>query len=179
MTADSVRLADATGLSSASSIEPVPVAPVPASIPSAVWLIWASEGEYSDRAEWPVVAVTDEAAAQRLVERLTELWRSADQKWRRVEPEWYDKAVEDAFWRNDADAAEYRRLTGEAGHLGGCYSDERSFTCCEVELLTASAIEARRAETGTGSVHESAAGDSRDAQGLAASPTASGERERG
>lgn len=41
-----------------------------------IYLIWASQGEYSDRTEWPVLAVDDEAEGQRITERLTELYNS-------------------------------------------------------------------------------------------------------
>lgn len=159
---DSWRLPDGTGL--LPSVESVPVSPLRAAIPSAVWLVWASEGEYSDRSEWPVVATTDRASGERLVERLTELWRSADQKWRRIEPNWYEKGAVEAFWRDDVDAAEYARLTGDTGWLGGFYTDERSFTCCEVRLLDASAIEARRGETQSGSIADESAAPQADAQ---------------
>jgi hypothetical protein len=38
-------------------------------------LIWATQGEYSDRQEWPVVAMSDAGAAQARCERLNALFR--------------------------------------------------------------------------------------------------------
>lgn len=56
-----------------------------------VWIVMGSTGEYSDRTEWPVIAVTSEAAAK---ERITELevkMQQMPQEWREERWEHEDK----------------------------------------------------------------------------------------
>jgi hypothetical protein len=118
------------------------------------------------------VATADQASAERLVVRLEELWRSLDKLWRikEADDDFYSKEKAEAFWNEQPEAIEYSRLTGRKGeYLGGCYTDERSYTCCEIVVLPASAIEARRAETPeSGSVADESAVAKPDAQGPSA-----------
>lgn len=118
--------------------EPVSaVSALRASIPSALYLLWASQGEYSDRSEWAIAIYTDEAAAQADVERGQALFRKLFGRGRYLG---YD--AEKALW----ETPDGRALSGIVGDECGTW-DELYLTCAPVEVRTASGIAARSDET--------------------------------
>lgn len=104
-----------------------------------VWLIWASQGEYSDRSEWPVAVTMDQATGETVTERLGQLWRELYQIYKRREDE-LDEAGDwggETLFATTPEGIEYTRLTGHPDNLGSVYADDRTFTCCEVRVLSA------------------------------------------
>lgn len=121
--------------------------------PSRVHLLWAAQGEYSDRSEWPIALYENEELALADVLRGEALHRllfgKAYLPWDGRKAKW--------------ETPEGKELKSIVGQECDDY-DNLYLYCCAIEFRDASAIEARRAATGTGAVHESAVGDSRDAQ---------------
>jgi hypothetical protein len=135
-------------------------------VPNAVWLIWATEGEYSDRTEWPIAVTFDKEYGKRVTVRLGQLWRELLEIYRR-RPDDTGDIMGEALFDSTPEGREYQALTGGAkGYLGGIYSEERMFYCCEVPVLPASGIEAATAgETRSGSTEgESPTPEGGDAQ---------------
>jgi hypothetical protein len=104
--------------------------------PSCVHLVLASQGEYSDRREWPVALYENESLAQADVERASALHR---QLFGSEHMRWSDR---DAAWATP-DGRELEAIMGERCDE----SDGLSLYCCRLEYRTAQAIETRRAET--------------------------------
>lgn len=115
-----------------------------------LWLIWAVEGEYSDRSEWPVALCRSQKVAEAITERLGQLWRELHAIYKRREDELDDandwEAV--ALWEGTPEGRELEALTGSRGYLGGSYADDRSYTCCEVSVLSAADALAAREKAG-------------------------------
>ena len=107
--------------------------------PSCVWLIWASQGEYSDRTEWPIAVLHEQASAERATVRLGQLWRQINLTYREREDE-LDAAEDwdgDTLFDGTPEGREYFALTGSRGGLGSYSAEDRDFTCLEVPVWIA------------------------------------------
>ncbi|HYI39975.1 MAG TPA: hypothetical protein VE053_06625 [Allosphingosinicella sp.] len=106
-----------------------------------VWLLWASQGDYSDRNEWPVHAYEDRESAEYAVVRLEALYRELKRRrdeWDENEPDdacqaegydW-DWASKKAF--RTKEGREFKALYGGTCDLNS-YS-ELTLTCAEIEV---------------------------------------------
>lgn len=114
-----------------------------------MWLIWATEGEYSDRSEWPVALCADQATAEAATLRIGQLWRELHAIFKRRENELDEAGDYDGktLSATTDEGRELHALTGASGGLSGYYADDRDYTCCKVRLLDSAAI---RALTNTG-----------------------------
>lgn len=96
--------------------------------PTKVWLVWCSQGEYSDRSEWPLCAFLDEKHAQDDCERRLTLWRLADKTCR-------DENGEINF---DADDGWWEKRNAAFDAIGfGSYNDEPRFYACGIDVFSA------------------------------------------
>lgn len=112
-----------------------------------LYLLWASQGEYSDRSEWAIAAYERKEDAEAAVLRGSALWRVL--------------MAEDGYVPYDERAKrlatpEGQELTALLGSEPSFY-DELTLTCCEIEVRAAQGIEAATAAETVelGSVHES------------------------
>ena len=124
----------------------------------AIWVILASQGEYSDRSEWPVGVCHNQQDAEFLTVRIGSLWRELCTIYRRREDE-LDEAGDwngDTLWETD-EGRELFAITGVKGSFSSVYADERSYYCQEVPIFHAKAMETGTAKTeGLGAKHDSA-----------------------
>jgi hypothetical protein len=104
----------------------------------AIWLVWASQGEYSDRSEWPVVAFTTERRAKRAVERLSELYLAlcAIYKSRETELEEAGDWNGDTLYETTTEGKEFLALGngGKPTLNADPWGYEVSYYCCELTL---------------------------------------------
>jgi hypothetical protein len=91
--------------------------------PSKVWLVWASQGEYSDRTEWPLHAFWNEQTAKDECVNLLTAWRAADQVGRDEDGQ-----------LPDYDTPEERARTAAFRLVCGTEYDEPRFYACEIEI---------------------------------------------
>jgi len=123
-------------------------------IPNAYWLIWASQGEYSDRSEWPLVLCSTKGEAEAVVIELDRLQRGLAVTFTAMDGGWDDS---DKLYEGTPDGLRYMELSGGDKPDLHRYDRHVYYTCSEVPILPASAIEARSDETHGGSaVGESA-----------------------
>jgi hypothetical protein len=112
------------------------------------YLLWVSQGEYSDRSEWPVALYESKADAEAAVLRGGAIWREICGS---------DGFV--AYAREKAVKASplYRELAALAGAEISLY-DDPTFYCCELEMRPASGMEAEGQDPqGLGAEHDSPA----------------------
>lgn len=176
MTKGSGRVPDGTGLVVQAPSQS-PLSRPSGDHPSRVWVLFCSTGEWSDRSEWPIGFVFDEATAERLTVRAGEEWRAANALYPPVEyPDgdvpWAEVTDEQAeAWDAEYEAARNKRsasiramLTVHPDAVSSCEYDDPSYHFHQVAVL-ASAGEAGTAETvEQGSVHEHATAKGGDAQ---------------
>jgi hypothetical protein len=102
------------------------------------WLIWATEGEYSDRNEWPVAVSFDEIVAKRRTVRLGELWRHLVTIYESREEE-LDAALDwdgETLFDELPEGREFLAIGGAKDSLCGSYARDRLYTCCEVPVVS-------------------------------------------
>jgi hypothetical protein len=100
-----------------------------------VWLIWATQGEYSDRNEWPISVGLSKVDAEQRTDRLGQLWRHLCAEYKRREDEldaagdWVGKAI----YETD-EGREFLLIGGTESHFGS-YAEDRMYTCSEVPVI--------------------------------------------
>ena len=101
------------------------------------WLIWATEGEYSDRREWPIAVSFSKEEGEARTVRLGQLWRHLQSEYTRRSEEL--DMMDD--WRGQSllttpEGVEYLALSGDTDtYFGGSYADERTYTCSSVPII--------------------------------------------
>jgi hypothetical protein len=120
------------------------------------YLLWSSQGEYSDRSEWAAAVYDNEAVAQADVLRASALWReiTGGRGW--VAYDDHERVKASPQW------AELKRIVGDEI---GLY-DDLSVYCYAIEMRTASAGEGGTATDSEAGVAEGehAAPEGGDAQ---------------
>jgi hypothetical protein len=95
-----------------------------------LFLLWASQGEYSDRSEWAVALYTREEDAASDVKRGEALHRDIRN---RAE---YDYEKRKRLLRETEEGAELRRIMGQDEVS---FYDDLTLYACEIEIRTAAA----------------------------------------
>lgn len=125
------------------------------------WLIWATEGEYSDRSEWPVAVVFSQVEGETRTVRIGQLWRHLHSEYKRRQDELDDAGD----WRGRSllltdEGREYVALSGDdEPYFSGSYADERTYTCSPVPVIMSTRDSDGSPKGGdgeAGSVHDSA-----------------------
>jgi len=104
------------------------------------WLIWATQGEYSDRTEWPIAIALDQATAEARTERLGQLWRHLCAEYDRREDEldaaddWQGRAIYDS-----EEGREFLALSTTPEFLDSFvgYAQDRMYICSPVPIISA------------------------------------------
>lgn len=99
-----------------------------------IYIVWASQGEYSDRREWAVAGYTTEALAQAYCTEISAAAREAFEKWERYKDAPGSAYYEDVEKSDGAEAEIFSALVALGDDSEHYFSDPPTYTCGPLEI---------------------------------------------